>query len=275
MATANVNGIEIFYRDVGEGFPAVLVHGFTGNSRNWALTAPALRDSFRVVSVDLRGHGHSGKPTERTDYTLEMMAGDVIGLLGEIGIDECFLVGHSMGGMVSQYVILSHPEVVRAMVLVDTAAEVPQTLLFTDRLSERERMIDIARTQGMEAVFEEQLRMTPDRERLEANPGFIETWREQFLMTSPDAYVHCAHGMATRGSLLGELGGVRAPVMIVCGVNDAPFVEPSRAMHEAIPGSELVMMEAAGHSPQIEAPAAFNQVLVGFLTRVHEGAGVA
>jgi pimeloyl-ACP methyl ester carboxylesterase len=67
---------------------------------------------------------------------------------------------------------------------------------------------------------------------------------------------------------------VRAPTLIVCGVNDEPFVEPSRRMHEAIPGSELVMMEGAGHSPQIEAPVKFNEVLVGFLARVGERATV-
>jgi len=52
----NANGVDIHYRDVGEGFPIVLIHGYTGNSRNWALTAPALAEHFRVTSVDLRGH---------------------------------------------------------------------------------------------------------------------------------------------------------------------------------------------------------------------------
>jgi 2-succinyl-6-hydroxy-2,4-cyclohexadiene-1-carboxylate synthase len=81
--------------------------------------------------------------------------------------------------------------------------------------------------------------------------------------------------MATRPSLLSELVAVRVPTMIVCGVDDAPFVEPSQAMHEAIPGSELVMIEGAGHSPQIETPGEFNRILLGFLTRIHEAAGVA
>lgn len=275
MPTATVNGIELNYRDVGEGFPVVLVHGFTGNSRNWALTVPALRERFRCVSVDLRGHGLSDKPTEREDYSLEQMAGDVLGLLEQLGINKCYLAGHSMGGMVAQHLVLSRPELVRALVLVDTAAEVPKTLLYTERLKERERLIDIARTRGMEAVFDEQLRMNPQRELLEANEDFVRTWREQFLMTSPDAYVYCAHGMSARKPMLGELGKISVSALIVCGVKDEPFVEPSRRMHEAIPGSELVMLEGAGHSPQFEAPAKFNEVLVGFLARVHEGVAVS
>ncbi len=270
MPTATVNGIELHYREAGEGFPVALVHGFTGNSRNWALTVPALRDRFRTVSIDLRGHGLSAKPIEREDYTLDLLADDVYGLLQHLGISECYLVGHSMGGMVSQPLTLDHPGLVKALALVDTAADVPKTLLYTERLKERERMMEIARTQGMEAVFDEQLRMNPQREQLEANPAFVQTWREQFLMTSPEAYVHCAHGIATRRSLLDELRNVSVPTLIVCGETDEPFIEPSRKMHEAIPGSQLVMIQGAGHSPQFEAPGPFNEVLTGFLSRIHE-----
>jgi pimeloyl-ACP methyl ester carboxylesterase len=275
MPTALVNGIEVHYREAGEGFPLVLVHGFTGNSRNWALTVPVLRERFRTVSLDLRGHGLSGKPTQREDYTLELMASDVKRLLDQLEINECYLAGHSMGGMISQHIVLSNPGLVRALVLVDTAAEVPQTLLFKERIKERQRLIDIAQKEGMEAVFEEQLRTDPQRELLEANDDFVRTWRDQFLMTSVDAYVHCAHGMSARPSLLEELRTVSVPTLIVCGVNDMPFVEPSRRMHEAITGSELVMLEGTGHSPQIEAPAKFNEVLLGFLDRVHERVGVS
>jgi 2-succinyl-6-hydroxy-2,4-cyclohexadiene-1-carboxylate synthase len=274
MATVAVNGIDLNYRDVGEGQAVVLVHGFTGNSRNWALTVPALRDRFRCVSVDLRGHGVSSKPTQQEDYTLETMAEDVVALLDHLGITECVLVGHSMGGMVSQYVTLSRLELVKALVLVDTAAEVPRTLLYTDRINERQRMVEVAKTQGMEAVFDEQLKLNPQREMLESNPAFMQTWREQFLMTSADAYAHCAHGMATRGSLLEELGSVESPTLVVCGEWDEPFVDPSHRMHEAIPGSELVIIEGAGHSPQIETPEKFNEVLQGFLAKVAQPAQI-
>jgi len=125
----NANGVDIHYRDVGQGFPIVLIHGYTGNSRNWALTAPALAEHFRVTSVDLRGHGLSAKPVSEDAYALEMMATDVYELLKSLQVSECVLVGHSMGGMVSQLLVLGHPEAVRALVLVDTAAEVPKGLL--------------------------------------------------------------------------------------------------------------------------------------------------
>ncbi len=175
-----------------------------------------------------------------------------------------------MGGMVSQHLVLSHPEIIRVLVLVDTAAEIPDTLKARERRAERERLIEIAQKEGMEAVFEEQLRINPLREQILANPEFIQTWREQFLLTSPEAYIHCAHGMARRHPLLDELPKVHIPTLIICGENDEPFVEPSRQMHERINGSQLVMIAGAGHTPQIERPAEFNRVLMAFLSRVHD-----
>ncbi|HEV8573392.1 MAG TPA: alpha/beta hydrolase [Dehalococcoidia bacterium] len=274
MPHVTVNGIEIHYRETGEGFPVVLIHGYTGNSRNWALTVPALRGNFRTISVDLRGHGLSAKPASEDGYALEVMASDVYELLGALGIDECVLVGHSMGGMVSQLLVLEHPEIVRALVLVDTAAEVPKGLLYDERLKVRERLVEMAREDGMEAVFEEQLRITPIHSALKANPRYIEIWREQFLMTSREAYIAGAQGMASRRSLRGELGAVKVPTLVICGEKDEPFLEPSRQMYKAISGSELAIIDGAGHGPQMETPAEFNRILSEFLSKVRESAAV-
>lgn len=268
MPAAQINGVQIHYREAGEGYPVFLLHGFTGNLRNWALQIPVLTEDFRTVSLDHRGHGHSEKPTRPEDYTLELMARDAAGVLAHLGIDQCYVVGHSMGGMVAQHLVLDHPELVRALVLVDTAAEVPQALRVRERLRERGRLVRIAREKGMEAVFEEQLRASPQREQMLANPQFLEIYRQQFLLTSTDAYIHGAHGMASHRSLLDKLGAISAPTLIICGEDDEPFLDPSRQMNERISGSEMAVIPSAGHTPQIERPAEFNHVLMDFLTRV-------
>ena len=265
MPTASVNGIALHYREAGEGFPIVLIHGYTGNSRNWALTIPALAGRFHTISVDLRGHGHSAKPLLQEDYTVEAMAADVDALIRHLGVSECFLAGHSMGGMIAQYLILSRPEPFRALVLVDTAAERPSGM----RMEERARLVEIARTRGLEAVFEEQLKVNPLADQFRARPDLLEKYRQQFLMTSPEAYIHCAAVMAARSPLLEELPRIKAPTLIICGQNDEPFVQPSHNMHERITGSELAILPGAGHTPQIETPAQFNSVLTGFLSKVH------
>jgi 2-succinyl-6-hydroxy-2,4-cyclohexadiene-1-carboxylate synthase len=274
MPIATVNDIEIHYREPGEGFPVVFVHGYTGNSRNWALTIPALRENFRTISVDLRGHGLSGRPESEDAYALETMASDVYELLRALDIEECVLVGHSMGGMVSQLLVLEHPEPVRALVLVDTAAEVPKGLLYDERRAQRARLVGIAREKGMEVVFEEQMKMTPVHPALAANPRYSEFWREQFLMTSPEAYIAGANGMASRRSVVADLANIAVPTLVICGEKDEPFLEPSRQMHAAIPGSELVIIQGAGHGPQMETPGEFNRVLTEFLSKVLQTSAV-
>ena len=266
MPKAGINGIEIHYRDNGEGFPLLLIHGFTGNLRNWVLQAPVLTRGFRMVSLDLRGHGHSEKPTRPEDYSLELMAEDVWGLLQHLAIDGCYLIGHSMGGMVAQHLALAHPEPVRALVLVDTAAEVTSTM----RTQEGARLVEIARDQGMEAVFEEQLRINPMADQIRGQPQLLGLWRQQFLLTSREAYIYCARAIVRRKPLLDKLHAIEVPTLIICGENDDPMVEASRRMHERIAGSELVIIHGAGHTPQFERAPEFNRVLSEFIARVHE-----
>ena len=126
----------------------------------------------------------------------------------------------------------------------------------------------------MEAVFEEQERITPLHPALAANPRYIDIWREQFLMTSREAYIGGANGMASRRSVVGDLAKVSVPTLIICGEKDEPFLEPSRQMHEAIPGSELGIIPGAGHAPQMEMPAEFNRALAEFLAKVRETSAV-
>ena len=266
MPHATVNGIDVHYLEAGEGFPILLIHGFTGNLHNWDLQVPLLCQEYRTILPDLRGHGHSAKPTRPEDYTLELMVEDVYGLVRHLGLAQCYLVGHSMGGMIAQRLILAYPEPFRALVLVDTAAEVPAAV----RTPERERLREIARTQGMEAVFEEQLRNNPMADQMRAHPALVEMWRQEFLLTSREAYLYCAQGMANGKPLLHELQAIEAPTLIICGENDELFVEPSHRLHERIPSSELVIIQGAGHSPQMEQPDEFNRVLAGFLSRVRQ-----
>jgi pimeloyl-ACP methyl ester carboxylesterase len=91
-------------------------------------------------------------------------------------------------------------------------------------------------------------------------------------MTSVEAYIGGNLAMENRESLLGRLASLTVPTLIVCGENDEPFLQPSREMEAAIPGSELTIIAGAGHAPATETPAEFNRTLAGFLDRVHAAA---
>jgi pimeloyl-ACP methyl ester carboxylesterase len=100
------------------------------------------------------------------------------------------------------------------------------------------------------------------------NPQFVALWREQFMMTSAEAYIGGAEARSGRESLLRKLRDLRTPTLIVCGENDLPFLAPSKKMHGAIPGSQLEIIAGAGHSPTFETPEKFNAVLTGFLNKI-------
>ena len=265
MADVTVHGLRLNYRDTGGDFPpVVLVHGFTGNVRNWALTVRGLRDRYRFVSFDLPGHGDSDKPGDPAAYDILNMANLVFGAMQELGLEKPTLIGHSMGGMVSQYIALDHQDSLRALVLVDTAAEA--IAVRPGRLNIAEAR-DQIREKGIEFAFDMQLKANPDAAKMA--PEFVQMWREQFLMTSADAYLACSEAMMKRPPLLPRLHEITIPTLVICGENDDPFLEPSKHMHEAIAGSELAIIEGAGHGPTFETPDKFNAVLGGFLDRIY------
>jgi pimeloyl-ACP methyl ester carboxylesterase len=110
--TFDSNGVEISYTDEGTGVPVVLVHGFAVNkSLNWRIrgTTEALAKDYRVIALDLRGHGKSGKPHDSSAYGVEM-ALDVIRLLDHLGIEKAHVVGYSLGGFIALKLAVIRPE---------------------------------------------------------------------------------------------------------------------------------------------------------------------
>ncbi len=115
------DGTQIYYEDEGDGPPVVLIHGFASSlTLNWKSTqwfATLTSAGYRVVALDCRGHGQSGKPHEPSAYGDENMGGDVLRLMDHLRIERAHLMGYSMGGMISNYLILHHEDRFRSTVL--------------------------------------------------------------------------------------------------------------------------------------------------------------
>jgi pimeloyl-ACP methyl ester carboxylesterase len=111
------NGINIHYQRVGEGPDIVFLHGLMGNLAVWHLKiVPILRHHFRVTTVDLRGHGYSDMPA--TGYSVDDLAGDLLGLLDALEIGQADLVGHSYGADIALCFALHHPGRVKRVVAI-------------------------------------------------------------------------------------------------------------------------------------------------------------
>ena len=123
----DVGGVPISFKDRGTGPAVVFIHGFTGNTNNWDPAVPLLAPHFRLVTIDCRGHGRSGKPKTAGSYGLEMV-GDVLAVIQSLQIKKAHLVGYSMGAEIALRFAVSYPELVSGLVVGGSGwSGVPET----------------------------------------------------------------------------------------------------------------------------------------------------
>ena len=257
-----VGDIDLALEEDGEGFPVVLVHGFTGSKEDWTYVRPALSSRFRVVAYDHRGHGQSAKPRGLESYSLDLLAEDLAGLLDALSLERCHLIGHSMGGVVVQRYLASRgTDRVGRVVLVDT--------LYSGGRSEHlEHRIRLAGAEGMAAVVAYQEATTSVHPSLAAMPEVVEFLRRRLLSMSAEAFAALGYGLLGLADTRPSLQSVDVPVLVVCGERDEGTTpEINKALADAIPGGRYVEIPNAGHTPQVENVPAWLDAVVPFLER--------
>jgi len=258
---ARTNGIELNYTVEGEGAWVVMSHSLACAIPMWDEQAQALRLRYKVLRFDTRGHGGSDAPAG--PYTLGQMADDLHGLLAARGVTRPHFVGLSMGGMIGMTYALEHPGALRSLVLCDTSSRVgPEAKPVWDE------RIRIATEQGMEPLVEPTLKRWFTEPFLARRPPAVERVRDMIRATPVTGYVGCCHAIP-QIDLTDRLHGIACPVQIIVGEQDVGTpVAMARAIHQAIAGSDLVVIPDASHLSNVEQPEAFNRALLDFLGRV-------
>jgi pimeloyl-ACP methyl ester carboxylesterase len=234
------------------------VHGVGGNSRNWDDVVPRLAPKFRVIRMDLRGHGRSGPinaPCQVGDF-----ARDVTDVMQAAGAPACRLVGFSLGGQVVQAIALDSPERVQKLVLISTVAgrtEAEQSSV-ASRLEELQ-----AKGIATIAAGNRDRWFTQAFQR--AHPEKVERRVEELLQTDPESYRHAYTVFATT-DFANRLEEIRAPTLVITGENDMGATpRMARLMHERIKNAELRILSRLRHSLLIESPDQIAELLNGFL----------
>lgn len=268
MPEVTVNGVRLYYELHGEsGPPLVLVHGYTGDITDWRMQIPAFASSYRILAVDLRGHGASEAPRDRSLYTIEHFAEDVEALVNDIGFGRYHLLGHSMGGAVVQEIALRSPERLLSLTLHDTTDDFSVAAANPAFQMYRDYRFNVAETQGMEAVaklkspFPPPPHMPPERQ--------AET-DARLARMSVDAFIGAWNGLSAWPGTRGErAASIEARTLVIYGDLDAGFlVEGAKRLAETIPNAELAVIPEAAHSPQWERPPLFNAALGAFLNSI-------
>jgi 3-oxoadipate enol-lactonase len=271
MDIATIDGIEIAYRVAGsESAPGiVLIHGYTGNHRNWALTVkPLLAAGYRTLSPDNPGHGESAAPPTFEPYELGRVADVLYELAVGLDFEPAIVIGHSMGGAIAEEYALRHRKAVRALVLIGSAGGASG-----EERSAMARHIDDLRDEhargGMAAVFDRltELGLRPGFDALpEAMRRLV---RSEFAKTSWPGYEFGGLALRTRRETLSGLADFDAPTLIIHGENEsAELKRVSSDLERTIRGARRVVVPRAGHNTQLDAPEAFNRELLAFLANV-------
>ena len=237
--------------------PAVVcLHGWCQSSAYWAPTLERLAAAgVRGLAVDLPGFGASaGLPGP---YTMEGLADALARLLDEQGLGPVVLIGGSMGGVVAQHLVLRHPGRARRLLLVATGAATADPAA---ALAKAEMVAG--------AVWDETLVAPVVRAFFHHPPPSAEFERycRIALMASQAAAVEAARSNA-RSRTLERLDSIEVPTLIVQGRHDRVRTpEHGELMRDRIAGARLEIIEQAGHTPQLEDPAAFHEIALPFLT---------
>lgn len=237
----------------GEGPTLVLVHGRSSNSETWDSLLPHL-DGFRVLRVDLLGHGASPSPDQASAFTME----NQLACLEETLADEVrpfTFVGHSMGGFLGVRYALANPGKLKALVLAGTSADNPFQTTFQQTAAYLERQAELALESGMEAVCD----------LLEERGPLHPRQRQNLLSHTPLAYAETLHAIGRMERVGDRLGEIRIPTLVLCGYLDEFFVDGSRVLAEKIPGARSAFFPEVGHSVHREASDRVAEVLLDFL----------
>lgn len=258
-----VNGIDIEYAIEGEGPVVTMSHALGCNLSLWEDQTRDLRQRYRVLRYDTRGHGHTDAPPG--PYSLEQMADDLWGLLAALDIAQTHLVGISMGGMIGQLFALQYPDKLLSLILCSTTSRYP-----TDIRSVWEERIRTVEAYGIEPMVEPAVQRWFTSSFRERRPDVMEHVRTMLRHTPPQGYIGCCHAIPTMNTT-DRLRQVQCPTLIIAGEDD-PGTPPAmaREIHAAIPSSELATLRSASHLCNLEQSEAFNRILLGWLEKITE-----
>ncbi len=257
------NGVELAVEDSGGSGPAVLFsHGLLYSRRMWDAQVAALRAQVRCIAYDHRGQGESELASSGLD--MDTLTEDVSALIEALGVAPVHFVGLSMGGFVGMRLAARRPELVRSLVLLDSAAgPEPEAAKIRYR-----RLAWVARWIGTWPVIDRVLAIMhgESARRDPARAADLRVWREHLLRLDRRAAPRAVEGVLQRESAVPLLSRIRCPTLVMVGEEDTATV-PARAEEIAagIAGARLVRIPRAGHMSPIDAPEAVTAELRAFL----------
>jgi 3-oxoadipate enol-lactonase len=260
---ALIHGMKLGYTDEGQGIPLVFLHAFPLSKAMWQPQVRALVGSYRVITIDLRGHGESD--VLLWNFTLDDYAHDVVGLLDYLNIREAVFIGLSMGGYILFPLWRGFSERVKILVFADTRAQADDE----EGKEERQAMAQIAHRKGISAIVGMMIPKLLAPATIQHRPDIVEQIRQMILQAPTEGIIVDLMAMAARPDSTDLLTTISCPTLIIVGEHDvATPVAASTFMAQRISGSTVVTIPEAGHLSNFEQPSVFTEILQNFF-RTH------
>lgn len=258
MNTVLVDGVEIAWEEHGPPHAPAIVfsHSLGCDMTMWRAQVEAFSPEFRTITYDTRGHGGSDAPDG--PYSIPLLAGDLLAVADDAGLERFVVCGISMGGQIALWIARHHGRRLLGLVACNTGARVGTTESWQAR-------IDGIRTAGMEGVRDQIVGrwFTPAFRRQE--PERFSEFERVFTSTSADGYVACCRALAA-SDLTSDVADIDVPALVVGGEQDVSTPpEQAEAIAAAIPGARLVILPDAAHLSNLDRPERFNDELRAFL----------
>jgi 3-oxoadipate enol-lactonase len=262
-----INNLLVSYTDEGgKGLPVIIfIHGFPFNKSMWNFQVESLKDNYRLITYDIRGHGSSD--TGKEVFSIELFVNDLLGLMDALKIDKTILCGLSLGGYIALNAIDKHKERFDALILCDTQC-MADTL---EGKEKRIKAIESIRQTGVEKYADESIKNLFASESFTGRVKEIANVREMIVKTSEQSICSTLLALSVRKETCHMLSEIKVPVLIMVGKEDK--ITPLAAamfMHEKIEGSLMKIIDHAGHLSNLENPGEFNSQLKKFIASVYQ-----
>jgi 3-oxoadipate enol-lactonase len=254
MPTINISGEKISFIDEGEGPPVLFIHSLGTNNYLFRDQIAALKENWRCIAPDCRGHGAS---SYNSIFSVEDAAADHKAVLDHLGISACHIVGLSMGGPIALNFNQRWPDAVRSLVLADSFARIRPGA--DDRIyATQEAVAYLSMREFGSQYAGDRLMPTTDIEKLDE-------LADEIAKCPPKAYVDTVRAIFTYDAS-GDLAQVTSPTLILIGdKDDATPMTESEFIRNGIAGSEIRVIPDAGHLSCIDSPDEFTAELKTFL----------
>ena len=254
MPFSSNEGARIHWRPQGATTspPLVLLHSIGTDLGLFDDVAPVLERSFNVVRIDLRGHGASDAPAG--DYSLGLLARDIVAVMDDAGLDRPLVCGISLGAMVAMALVQQSPDRVGGLALACTSPQMSPAL-WPERIA-------TVRQQGVAAVLAGWAGRHLTAQYMAANPARVATLERNFAMIDPQGYAGSAAAIRDM-DVLGGLSTVAVPTLVIAGERDiaTPFAGHGERIAAAIPGAQVAMLPT-GHLACVEEPEMFARAIL-------------